>query len=120
MASAAESGNMASAAESGNMRTETDLLGETLAGLDALEAAATPPQDRLGRAWRTTWPKLAAVGIALALWQLAVWLEWKPRFVLASPGDAFADLWGLARDGTLVTAARITLWRAGQGFAVSV
>ncbi|MDQ3757180.1 MAG: ABC transporter permease [Actinomycetota bacterium] len=95
-------------------------LDETLAGLDALELTASHNEHALRRVWRTTWPKAAAVVLALAAWQLVVWLEWKPRFALAPPAEAFEDLWDMATDGTLWTAARITMWRAAQGFAVSI
>jgi NitT/TauT family transport system permease protein len=104
------------------MPTETDdrELDDTLAGLDALELVAGEREGRLARAWRSAWPKLAAIVLAVGVWQLVVWSGWKPKFVLAPPGETFGDLWGLLSDGTLTTAARITLWRAIQGFALSM
>lgn len=93
---------------------------DLLDGLDALELAAAPVESRAARAWRSAWPKLAAIALALALWQLVVWAEWKPTFVLAPPAEAFADLRDLLADGTLLRAARITMWRALQGFAISM
>lgn len=95
-------------------------LDGTLAGLDALELLSAERDGPLVRAWRSTWPKVAAVVLAVSLWQLVVLLEWKPRFVLASPADAFNELRDLLADGTLLRAARITMWRAAQGFAVSM
>jgi NitT/TauT family transport system permease protein len=95
-------------------------LGDTLAGLDALELAAAARPNRFRQLWKASWPKLAAIGLALVLWQLVVWSGWKPTFVLAPPSEVFRDLWSLTRDGTLVTAARITMWRAVQGFAISL
>jgi NitT/TauT family transport system permease protein len=100
--------------------TEVRRLDDTLAGLDALELAADVRERGLVRVWRAAWPKAAAIGLALAAWQLVVAFEWKPRFVLAPPEEALADLWGLLADGTLVKAAGITMWRAVQGFAVSM
>jgi NitT/TauT family transport system permease protein len=104
------------------MPTDTDDrdLDDTLAGLDALELVAAEREGRLARAWRSAWPKLAAIALALGVWQLVVWLEWKPRVVLAPPAEAFSDLWDLLTDGTLTTAVRITLWRAAQGFALAL
>ena len=95
-------------------------LGDTLAGLDALDLAAAQRPSRLRAVARATWPKLAAIALGIALWQVVVWSGWKPTFVLAPPADVFRDLWTLLGDGTLTTAARITLWRAAQGFAISM
>lgn len=108
------------------MPADTTLVGtgreldDTLAGLDALELAGPTAPGRGVRLWRSLWPKVAAVALALAAWQVVVWLEWKPRFVLAPPGEAFADLWGLLADGTLTGAVAVTMWRALKGFAVSL
>lgn len=95
-------------------------LHRTLAGLDALELAGARTERFGRRLWRAAWPKLLAAAIVLAAWQALVWVEWKPRYVLAPPGDTWTDLWEMARDGTLQTAVRITLWRAVQGFALSL
>lgn len=101
------------------MPTDTRTLDDTLAGLDALELAATIADSRTRRLWRALWPKLAAIAIGLALWQTVVWAGWKPRYALAPPADAFRDLWGLVTDGTLITAAAITLRRAAVGFTLA-
>lgn len=104
----------ANGAEPGHLRSE-------LSGLDRLELAGDGPrQSTSRRIWRLTWPKVAAVALALGIWQLAVWLEWKPEYALASPGDAFSSLWELIREGTLWTALDITLRRAVGGFAVAL
>jgi NitT/TauT family transport system permease protein len=95
-------------------------LDETLAGLDALDTVEAKRESSVRRVWRSAWPKVVAIGLALFLWQLVVWLEWKPKFVLAPPSEAFGDLWDLTLDGTLLGAARITMWRAAQGFVVSM
>ena len=95
-------------------------LDDTLAGLDALELNAVERDGRVVRAWRSTWPKVAAVVLVVSAWQLVVWLEWRPRFVLAPPSEAFGELRSLLADGTLLRAARITMWRAAQGFSVSM
>jgi len=98
----------------GHIRTE-------LSGLDRLELAGDGPRQSTGRRiWRLTWPKVAAVALGLAIWQIAVWLEWKPEYALASPGDAFGSLWDLVREGTLWTALDITMRRAVGGFAFAL
>ncbi len=100
--------------------TEARSLNVTLAGLDALELAAGEQEGRLRRVWRSAWPKVAAIALAIGVWQLVTWSGWKPKFVLAPPSEAFRELWALLRDGTLTTAARITLWRAAVGFSLSM
>jgi NitT/TauT family transport system permease protein len=100
----------------GDRRLRTEL-----SGLDRLELGGDGPRQSTGRRiWRLTWPKVAAVALGLGIWQLAVWLEWKPEYALASPGDAFSSLWELVREGTLWTALDITLRRALGGFAVAL
>ena len=43
-----------------------------MAGLDALDGVARGTHDRLSRRlWRTTWPKLVALGLILLVWQIA-------------------------------------------------
>ncbi len=41
-----------------------------------------PQPSKLARAWAVTWPKLLAVGLALAVWQLVYLAELKPFFRL--------------------------------------
>lgn len=95
-------------------------LDEELAGLDALELAERPRGEVLARVWRALWPKVAAVAIGIALWQLVVWSGWKPEYVLPGPGPVFARLWEGIQDGTVGTAVAITLRRAAIGFALSI
>ena len=96
-----------------------DSTREELAGLDALELAGRKvPWSR--RAWSATWPKVLAIAIGIGLWQLVVWSGWKPTFVLASPREAWDDLWAAAADGTLWEAIRITMQRAIVGFGAAL
>jgi NitT/TauT family transport system permease protein len=92
---------------------------EAISGLDALELAPAPAEGRLRRLWRAAWPKLAAIVVGLAIWQVVVWSGWKPRYALAPPGETLADLWTLLTDGTLAQAVAITLRRAAAGFALA-
>jgi NitT/TauT family transport system permease protein len=95
-------------------------LDQELAGLDALELAqrARPPLSR--RLWSATWPKLAAVGIALATWELVVASGWRPEFVLPPPEAVWDALQEQAESGALWTAIRTTLRRAAVGFAIAL
>ena len=99
-------------------RTRSAVLDDELAGLDALELPRASRQAR--RVWSAAWPKLAAVALALALWQLVVLSGWKPEYVLPGPLPVFSMLLSDLRDGTLLVAAGITMSRALTGFAVAV
>ncbi|MEX0766978.1 MAG: ABC transporter permease [Microthrixaceae bacterium] len=96
-------------------------LDQNIAGLDALDLAATSPRLRgARRAWSALWPKLAAFGLALGIWQLLVWSGWKPTYVLPPPADVFAELWRLAANGSLQAGVSITLRRAAVGFSIAI
>jgi NitT/TauT family transport system permease protein len=106
--------------DAGHDATDRGAVDHDLAGLDALELAARAETPRHQRLWRATWPKVAALGLGLVLWQAVVWLEWKPDYVLPGPGAVFADLWDLLADGTIAEATAITLRRAATGFTLAV
>jgi NitT/TauT family transport system permease protein len=99
---------------------ETGDRSQELAGLDLLELASDRTESRARRLWSGTWPKVAAIVLGIGIWQVVVWSGWKPRAALASPHEAWDDLWGYAADGTLATAIRITMQRAAVGFALAV
>ena len=98
---------------------------EDVVVLDDREAApAAPPQRDWGelarRAWAATWPKLAAVTLAIAVWQVVVWSGWKPEHILPSPATVFDRLGELIADGTVSDAIGVTMRRAAIGFALAV
>ena len=43
--------------------------------------------------WQWVWPKALAIGLVLLAWQIAIWTEWKPPYVLPSPAEVFSRLW---------------------------
>jgi NitT/TauT family transport system permease protein len=95
-------------------------LDAELAGLDALELAGATRRPLARRIWSATWPKLAAVGIALALWEAVVASGWRPEFVLPPPEKVWDALKEQADKGTLWTAMRVTLRRAAVGFTMAM
>jgi NitT/TauT family transport system permease protein len=95
-------------------------LSDELAGLDALELAGPKRQARGRRIWSATWPKLAAIGIVLGIWQTLSWVGWKEPYAFAPPRDAFAKLWEFAEEGILWDAVSLTMRRAAVGFLLSV
>ena len=89
-----------------------------LAGLDALDLSAAPGPSRSRRVWSATWPKLAAIAIALLIWQAVVWSGWKPEYVLPGPAQVIPNIFD--NFSTYVDAAAVTLQRAFVGYAIAV
>jgi NitT/TauT family transport system permease protein len=102
------------------MATETVALDREVSGLDALDVVAAPPRPWLRRLWAAVWPQLAAVGIALAAWQVVAWSGWKPDYLLPGPAPVLARLGGDVRQPAFALAVAITLQRALTGYVVAV
>ena len=92
-----------------------------LAGLDQLELA--PPQQakrHIGaKVWAAAWPKLLALVLALAIWQL-VYLSGFKSAILPGPATTLTDLWHQLHGALLWTAIGTTLRRAVIGFAIAL
>lgn len=82
---------------------------------------ARPTRGALARrVWLALWPKVAAVAIGLAIWQLIVWSGWRPEYVLPAPATVFERLGELIVDGTVTTALVTTAERAAYGFTMAL
>jgi NitT/TauT family transport system permease protein len=95
---------------------------ETSADRDALQSPSGTGAETpwLARAWNMTWPLLAAVGLALAVWQLVFMTGWRPAYVFPDPltvGEQLVEMLGSAE---LYQAAGTTLRRGGLGFAAAI
>jgi NitT/TauT family transport system permease protein len=103
--------------------TEAELTELTVAR-SAYEAKTGP--GLAWKAWQAAWPKLLAVGIALALWQVVFLSGWKPAFVLPSPGSVMTELFdrafrpGLFPGTTLWEQLAKTMTRGVTGFALAI
>jgi len=97
-----------------------DLHEREMAGLDALEDDEAPARGRLVGVWSRVWPKLAALGLALGVWQLVVLAELKPSYVLPGPSAVFDELSRIVGTGTFWNALRITAGRAALGFGAAI
>ncbi|WP_439677044.1 ABC transporter permease [Embleya sp. MST-111070] len=102
--------------------TEADA--EDLAGLEAgLDALETYDKERtsFGRVLlEKVLPPVVAILLVLLAWQVAYWMELKPRYALPSPGevwDAFMVQW---RKGTVFDILWTSLSRGILGFAIAV
>src|ERR1700683_2558945 len=93
---------------------------ERLAWLEAQEAE-TPPEQRgrrlAARGWAGLWPKVLAIAMVLAIWQLIHVSGWK-KLIFPAPGATLADLWDQLHTGLLWRAIGITSARAVIGFAI--
>lgn len=95
-------------------------LDAELAGLDALELAGQTRRPTAARLWSLAWPKLAALAIALGVWQAVVASGWKPEFVLPGPAKVLDALREEASSGRLWTALSSTGRRATIGFGLAL
>jgi NitT/TauT family transport system permease protein len=92
-----------------------------LAGLDNLEIPLRPRKSGPRRAWGAVWPQLAAIGLALLVWQAVVWLGLKPSWVLPGPDAVLPELFrDFTSDTRLLEAIATTLRRGATGFAVAI
>lgn len=94
-------------------------VGEVAVVADEGVADARRP-DRARRVWLALWPKLAAVVLAVGLWQVVVWSGWRPEYVLPSPFTVLDRLGELVADGTVSEAVAITMRRALVGYALAL
>ena len=99
---------------------ESDLNDQELAGLDKLESAPSIGRNTAASVWSNLWPKIGALVIGLFLWQVVVWSEWKPEYILPGPGKTFSTLWEMLREGTIWEAMLTTMRRAFVGYFAAV
>jgi len=97
---------------------------ERLVWLESQEA----PSDRASRlasrvwaarVWAALWPKVLAIAIVLAVWELIHLSGWKKE-IFPGPGVTLSNLWGQLGTGLLWHAIATTLQRAVIGFGLAV
>jgi NitT/TauT family transport system permease protein len=94
---------------------------DRITGLDALELGGTRSKGALGkRIWKSAWPKVLAIAIVVLVWQIVVWAEWKPEYVLPGPITVFEELGGLIKTGDFWEGVSLTMIRAVTGFGLAV
>lgn len=70
--------------------------------------------------WAWTWPKLVAIGLVIGVWQVLIWTDWKPDFVLQSPATVAQALWDDATGSRLWESIFNTMMRAVRGYALAL
>ena len=99
---------------------EVDYGAAALVGLDRLEGVTIREHPwRPRNIWASVWPKLLAIALVLAVWELVHLSGWK-QYVLPGPGTVFANLWDQMHHAELWQAIDITMRRAVIGFTLSV
>jgi len=108
-----------SRSDSNRSDTERIALRESqMRGLDSLDlGSSTPPLAHA--VWRSAWPKLAALALALGLWQLVAISGWRESYVLPGPLPVFAELSHQALTQDFWTAVGITMTRGVIGFVLA-
>jgi NitT/TauT family transport system permease protein len=96
---------------------------QALHGLDRLELDPQQPAAEPGRlarrAWAAAWPKLLAIALVLAIWELVTLTGWK-RLVLKGPEPVFSDLWGQMQHAQLWQTIGWTMRSAVIGYAAAL
>jgi NitT/TauT family transport system permease protein len=96
-------------------------LAAGLSSRDVIETTAVRPgQVPLLRVWSWLWPKLAAVALSLAVWQVVVWSGWQPDYVLPGPVPVFERLAQDLGNGNFDLGIAVTMRRALIGYAIAV
>jgi NitT/TauT family transport system permease protein len=99
------------------------MAADPVAGIHRLEAEPAAPaleRRRAGRAWSAVWPKLAAIGLALGLWQVVVWSGWKPDYVLPGPLPVLGRLGEDLRQADFYVGVLVTVRRAVDGYLIAI
>src|SRR5450631_22710 len=94
------------------------LRASEIRGQDALDLGSSTPH-LAHSLWRAAWPKLAAIGIALGVWQLVASSGWRPSYVLPGPAPVFADLGTQLVTGGFWMAVGVTMTRGVVGFLIA-
>jgi NitT/TauT family transport system permease protein len=92
---------------------------DDLIGLDRLDLPIASHPALARRVWAATWPPLAAVAILFALWQLVVFLELRPPWVLPGPAQVIPRLIEDLRTD-LPSAIATTMRRAAIGYPLAL
>ena len=102
------------------MQAEAARLPSDVAGLDALELGITSRQPALGRVWSALWPRVSAVALVFAAWQVVTWSHIWPDYVLPGPVPVLGTLAQYATQGAFYGAVGVTLERAAVGYATAI
>jgi NitT/TauT family transport system permease protein len=87
---------------------------------DEVELEVPISRPVAGRIWEGLWPKLAAIVLVLAAWELVVLSGWKPDYVLPGPVPVFQRLAQDVSSASFFLGVAVTLRRALVGYAAAL
>ena len=88
-------------------------------GLDALETPATHKFSVKKYLFSLLSP-LIAIGAVILIWQIIIWLQWQPDYIIPSPAQVWAALGQQAENQILWQSTFNSIRRAAQGFAIAL
>jgi NitT/TauT family transport system permease protein len=106
-------------ADSSIDRTTASDLKRLEAGLDNLETGGRHRPSAKGYFARLLSP-LIAIAVIIVIWQIVVWLQLQPDYVLPGPAAVWDALQQQAAQDLLWQSALNSIRRAGQGFIISI
>ena len=104
----------------GIFQTPAARLNDEVRGNDNLDLPVHARAGRLRSIWSSLWPKLAAIGIVVLIWQAVVWAGLRPSYVLPGPVPVLGRLVQDLTASDLPRATFITLQRAAIGFGLAL
>src|SRR5260370_7965536 len=78
-----------------------------------------PVSKSAGRAWSAVWPKLGAILLTVAVWQLVVWSGWRPQSQLPGLWPVLERLAGDLGRVDFYAGMGLTMRRAALGYAIA-
>ncbi|MEY2469577.1 MAG: sulfonate transport system permease protein [Actinomycetota bacterium] len=102
------------------MAVDANELRTEMAGLDALETDVALKRSFAQQIWPRLWPKLAALVIVVALWQIVVWSHWRPDYTFPGPKAVGNELLDKISTGRFWEAVARTMKRAVGGYAAAM
>jgi len=98
-------------------------IDQALQGLDRLELQAPAARRDPGRiarkVWAALWPKVLAVALVLAIWELVTLSGWK-HYVLKGPGPVLSSLWDQVQHAQLWEIIGWTMRSAVIGYVAAL
>ena len=89
------------------------------AGLDALETPRSEKRKFRSFLFTLLSPLIAIVAILL-IWQIVIWLQWKPDYIIPSPHDVWDALGRQSAQDILWQATFNSIQRAAKGFVLAL